>query len=41
MEEMIEVEEETLFLEMPEQMKDKFEPLYFVPLCTRELIGKP
>ena len=28
--------EEAKFLTMPEQLRDKFIPLYFVPLCTKE-----
>ncbi|CAK1546934.1 unnamed protein product [Leptosia nina] len=31
-----ESEEESLYLTMPEQLKDKFIPLYFVPFCTKE-----
>ncbi|CAH0751102.1 unnamed protein product [Diatraea saccharalis] len=32
----VESEEEAKYLVMPEQLKDKFIPLYFVPLCMRE-----
>ncbi|XP_045771450.1 androglobin-like [Maniola jurtina] len=32
-----ESEEETKYLTMPEQLKDKFIPLYYVPLCTKEI----
>ncbi|CAH2235124.1 jg16116 [Pararge aegeria aegeria] len=32
-----ESEVESTYLTMPEQLKDKFEPLYFVPLCTKEI----
>lgn len=31
-----ESEEETKYLTMPEILKDKFLPLYFIPLCTKE-----
>ncbi|XP_047518059.1 androglobin-like [Pieris napi] len=30
-----ESEEESLYLTMPDQLKDKFIPLYFVPFCTK------
>lgn len=35
--EELEVEEESLYYLMPEQLRDKFVPLYFVPPCTKEL----
>ncbi|XP_052740294.1 uncharacterized protein LOC112054190 isoform X2 [Bicyclus anynana] len=36
MEMSMESEEESTYLSMPEQLKDKFTPLFFVPLCTKE-----
>ncbi|XP_075973173.1 uncharacterized protein LOC142974618 isoform X2 [Anticarsia gemmatalis] len=33
----LESEEEALYLTMPEQLRDNFIPLYFVPLCMKEL----
>ncbi|XP_045497359.1 uncharacterized protein LOC123695528 [Colias croceus] len=35
-----ESEEEYTYLSMPEQLKDKFVPLNFVPLCTKEKIDE-
>ncbi|XP_049869345.1 uncharacterized protein LOC126369096 [Pectinophora gossypiella] len=32
----METEEESLYYLMPEQLRDKFVPLHFVPLCTKE-----
>lgn len=32
----LESEEEMEYLTMPEQLRDKFIPLDFVPLCTKE-----
>ncbi|KAL0892706.1 hypothetical protein ABMA27_014424 [Loxostege sticticalis] len=32
----VESEEEAKYLTMPEQLKDKFIPLYFLPFCTKE-----
>ncbi|XP_028177380.1 uncharacterized protein LOC114365106, partial [Ostrinia furnacalis] len=32
----VESEEEARYLTMPEQLKDKFIPLYFLPFCTKE-----
>ncbi|KAM3955742.1 uncharacterized protein ACR2FA_010327 [Aphomia sociella] len=34
----VESEEEAKYLMMPEQLKDKFIPLYFLPFCTKEKI---
>lgn len=36
MELTVESEEEAKYFVMPEQLRDKFRPLYFVPLCTKE-----
>lgn len=33
----VESEEEAKYLTMPEQLRDKFIPLYFVPFCTKEI----
>ncbi|XP_060802904.1 uncharacterized protein LOC106141840 [Amyelois transitella] len=33
----VESEEEAKYLTLPEQLRDKFIPLYFLPLCTKEL----
>lgn len=32
----MESEEEAKFLTMPEQLKDKFIPLYFLPFCMKD-----
>lgn len=32
----VESEEEAKYLTMPEQLKDKFIPLYFLPFCMKE-----
>jgi hypothetical protein len=32
----VESEEEAKYLSMPELLKDKFMPLYFLPFCTKE-----
>lgn len=36
--EELEGEEESLYYTMPDQLRDKFVPLHFVPLATKELI---
>lgn len=33
---MLDVEDGTKYLTMPDVLKDKFKPLDFIPLCTRE-----
>ncbi|XP_052759356.1 androglobin-like [Galleria mellonella] len=34
----VETEEEAKYLVMPEQLRDKFIPLYFLPFCTKEKV---
>lgn len=36
--EEMEAEEELFYNTMPDQLRDKFVPLYFVPICTKELV---
>ncbi|CAH1645751.1 unnamed protein product [Spodoptera littoralis] len=35
----VEIEEEAVYLTMPEQLRDKFKPLHFLPFCMKEKLS--